>query len=583
VDIRRWAKAPSRRDLALSAAVLVVGLSATAGAASTLTHAAHDAATDAFHLRTAGVRNALDTTFQRYADTMHDLVAAAATQPAGTLDPTVARLVGQRLPGVHQVRVVGADSRVTAQFTADGSTPLPETTLVAERELVQVMGRARLSGRLVASGAHVLPRDLDLPPAHRRPGFVLAAPITTAPVGATGPEFRGWVLISVRADDLLETSLRTAGVTGVAAALSESSPRGTAQHVATWSQGGPVTGDRAETVDVALAGHAWQIVVRPTTDLVPDGRALASTATTALGALASLLLAALVLALTGARTRADHRAARAVERADAAGARALAAEAALYERDAELVGFAAVAGENLQAPLTTIAGFTDLLQEEAGPQMDDASRGFLDRISRSTHRMLGVVDELLAYTAATDAALRPEPVDAAQLATGIVAEHLGTLSGGTPSGGFHHDDRPSIDVGDLPTVTADADLLRQVLDQFIGNAVRFVRHGSAARVTVGARRTGDGWWRIEVADRGIGVPEEHREKIFTPFHRAPAAEGFPGSGLGLAICRRIVSLHGGRIGVEANPGGGSAFWFTVPDGGTPLSAGERPYLAAEPA
>jgi signal transduction histidine kinase len=107
-----------------------------------------------------------------------------------------------------------------------------------------------------------------------------------------------------------------------------------------------------------------------------------------------------------------------------------------------------------------------------------------------------------------------------------------------------------------------------------------VRHGSTARVTVGARQSATGWWRFEVADRGIGVPAEHRDRIFSPFHRTPAAEGFPGTGLGLATCRRIVALHGGEIGVEPNPGGGSIFWFTMPGTGFGRHAGEHPHVSA---
>ncbi len=545
--------------------MLVVGLSTVAGAASVLSIAERDAGTAALELRTATVRNALDTTFQRYADTMHDLVAVAATQPSGTLDPVVTRLVGDRLPGAHQVLVVGADATVVTQYTVDGSTPLRMTALTAEPEVVRTMRLARVAGRLAASPAHVLPGDLDLPPAHRQPAFVLAAP-----VHAAGAGFRGWVLASVRASDLLEASLRTAGVTGVAAELTEVRPDGATQDVVRWPEGGAVTGDRSATVDVALAGHAWQVTVRPTTELIGPARAAADVATFTVGVLASLLLAGIVVAVSGARQRADNRAARAAEQRRTDTARADRAELALREREAELVGFAAVAGDNLQAPLTNIAGFTELLLEEAAPELDEASRGFLDRIARSTRRMLMLVEELLAYTAATDAALRPEPLDAGRLAADVVAEHLDATGG----------ERPSIDLGDLPLVTADAVLLRQVLDQLIGNALRFVRHGSTARVTVGARREDAGWWRIEVADRGIGVPEEHRNRIFAPFHRAPAAEGFPGSGLGLAICRRVVSLHGGQIGVQANPGGGSVFWFTVPDSGSRPPSGEHPRLTA---
>jgi signal transduction histidine kinase len=184
--------------------------------------------------------------------------------------------------------------------------------------------------------------------------------------------------------------------------------------------------------------------------------------------------------------------------------------------------------------------------------------------------MLDLVDELLAYTATTDAALKLEPVDTGHLALTAVAARLDEVDG----------DRPSIDIGDLPLVTADADLLRQVLDQLVDNAVRFVRHGTAARITVSAAELPSGWYRFEVADRGIGVPEEHRERIFAPFHRAPSAEGYAGSGLGLAVCRRIVALHGGEIGVRPNPGGGSIFWFTISAIGVTLSADDLTALAA---
>jgi signal transduction histidine kinase len=73
-----------------------------------------------------------------------------------------------------------------------------------------------------------------------------------------------------------------------------------------------------------------------------------------------------------------------------------------------------------------------------------------------------------------------------------------------------------------------------------------------------------GGWRIEVADHGIGIPEDQRETVFTAFTRAGGSERYPGTGLGLAIVHRIVERHGGRTGVDPNPGGGSRFWFTLP-------------------
>jgi signal transduction histidine kinase len=558
----------SRRGVALAAIALTLAMSTGAAASATVAAARRDAGSAALALRTAGVRGALDTTFQRYADTMHDLVALAGAglpTSAGTapLDAAIAGIVDDRLPGAHQVLVIGPDQAVLATRAVDGSTPAPTAALTGEPELARALDLARSSGRLVATPAHVLPTDRDLPPAHRQPAFELAAAVP-------GPVFQGWVVISVRAADLLGTSLRTAGITGVDAVLTETSPDGVTHEVVRWAEGGTADrdGPAADSVDVALAGHTWQILVRSTTPLGTGG---VPTTLILLGAaLAGVLLAGTILALDSARLRALRRSGRAAGELRAGLDRAVRAEQALREHAAELSGFATVAAENLHAPLHTIAGFTELLLDEVAPQLDPTSRGFLDRIRNSTRRMLVMVDELLAYAAAGEAALKLEPVDTERLALDAAAARLDG----------HDGERPSIDIGELPVVTADTALLRQVLDQLIGNAVGFVRHGTAARVTVGARQQADGWWRIEVADRGIGVPADHRERVFAPFHRTPAAEGYPGTGLGLAVCRRIIALHGGEIGVEANPGGGSVFWFTVCATGVTLSPDDLGALTA---
>jgi signal transduction histidine kinase len=550
----------SRRGIALAAVVLTLGVGAGAAASASLASAERDATSAELALRTASVRDALDTTFARYADTLHHLVALTRTQPPATLAASVAGIADERLPGAHQVLIVAADRAVLAQQTVDGSTPLRLTAVAAEPELDRALDLSRTSGRLVASNAHVLPADLDLPPAHRQLAFELAAPVLAG-------SFLGWVVVSVRGPDLLESSLRTAGITGVAAVLTETASDGIAREVAGWSQGGTTGGAAATTVEIALAGHAWQVVVRPTTSLVGAGRDLAAPLTLLGAALLSVLLALLVLRLDGVRKRATRRADRAAAELRAGLDRAERAEQTLSEREAELAGLAAAASEHLQLPLHTIAGFTDLLLEEA---RDPDSRDFLDRIATSAQRMLDVVDELVAYTAATDAALLLEPVDAERLTLDVAAAHVDVTAG----------DRPSIDVGGLPVVTADAVLLREVLDQLVGNAVRYVRHGTAARITVSARQLDRDWWRFEVADRGIGVPAEHRRRVFAPFQRTPAAEGYPGTGLGLAVCQRIIDRHGGEIGVEVNPGGGSVFWFTVAAGAVTLSPDDLEELAS---
>jgi signal transduction histidine kinase len=546
--------AVSRRGVAIGAAVLALGLGTGAAAAAGLAAAGTAAATDARALRAAQVRNALDATFQRYGDTMHDLTAAAAAPSAdlnaAALNATVRRIAGERLPGEQQVLVLSPGRTVVAARAVDSGMPV----VPPEPELSRALDLSRATGRLIATPAHVLPADAGLSPAHRPAGFELVAPVHD-------DAFGGWVVIAVRAYELLETSLQGAGVTGVAATLVETTPDGRSREVAGWASGGTGYGD-ADRLDVALAGHAWEIRVRPTTPLLDTTRRLAPALVTGLAVALSVLLAAVVLGLDAARLRARRAAAEAAAGRDRA-------EQILREREAELAGFTAAAGQNLHAPLHTIAGYTDLLLEDAAPHLDPAARGFLERIGRSTGRMLRVVDELIAYTAAGDAALKLEPVDAQLVALDVAATAALTAA-----------DRPSIDVGDLPVVSADADLLRAVLDQLIGNAVKYVRPGTPATVTVSAHELPTGWYRFEVADRGIGVPAGHAERIFQPFHRAPSAEGYPGSGLGLGLAKRIIDRHGGEIGVTGNPGGGSVFWFTLSATGATLSPDDLAALAS---
>lgn len=552
---------PRRRGVALAATVLTLGLGTGAATAGALAGAAQDASAAALALRTASVRGALDTTFQRYADTMHSLAATAATQPTAALAAALSRSPGTRLPGAHQLMVIGADRTVRAQHTADGSTPPPRTALTAGPELARGLELARDSGRLIATAAHVLPADTALPPADRQPAFEFIAPVHDG-------GFRGWVVLAVRTPDLLRESLRGAGITGVAAVLTETSPAGVPHEVARWAEGGSPVGDGSDTVEVAAAGHAWRLHVRPTTELLSAARAAAAPLSLLGAVLLSALVAAVLLAFDLGRHRAQARARLTAGRRRADLDRHRATERELREREAELAGFAGAAADHLHTPLHTIAGFTEILLEDSAAHLDAETRGFLDRIGRSTDRMLSLVDDLLTYTTAGDAVLRLEPVDAGGLALGVVAGRLDEVHGAPPS----------VDVGDLPAVTADAELLGEVLSRLVDNAVRFVRHGMPARVTLSARAHAPGWWRIEVADRGIGVPEDQRSLIFAPFHRAPAAEGFPGAGLGLAVCRRIVARHGGEIGVEPHAGGGSVFWFTMP--ASPVAPVTGPELLA---
>ena len=161
-----------------------------------------------------------------------------------------------------------------------------------------------------------------------------------------------------------------------------------------------------------------------------------------------------------------------------------------------------------------------------------------------------MIGDLLAF-ARGGADPHPEAVDLGEV-VGHVLEDLHDAADGV-----------EVTVGELPTVAGDPAQVRALVQNLLANAMKFTRGGAAPAVTVGARPAEDGWWRTEVTDNGPGIPAADRERVFEPFTRID--KSVPGTGIGLSTCRRIVEAHGGRIGLEGAPGGGTRAWFELPD------------------
>ncbi|MEU4563881.1 ATP-binding protein [Actinoplanes sp. NPDC023936] len=237
--------------------------------------------------------------------------------------------------------------------------------------------------------------------------------------------------------------------------------------------------------------------------------------------------------------------------------------------ETELRGFAGVVAHDLKSPLSAVRGFAELIIDA----LDDAEAGSPDALREARHsagkvisgagRMEKLISELLDYAAARDATLRLGEVDLRSLVDDVVTARTDHLGG--------PDLRPDIFVGSLPPVQADPVLLRQVIDNLVGNAIKYTPPGQAPRIDITGRREPDGGVRVQVADRGIGIPDGEHALVFDSFHRASNGVAHPGTGLGLAICRRIVERHGGRIEAAPNPGGGTIFAFTIPAAGQPTS------------
>ncbi len=222
------------------------------------------------------------------------------------------------------------------------------------------------------------------------------------------------------------------------------------------------------------------------------------------------------------------------------------------ERD-QLVGFAGVVAHDLKNPLTVIRGWSETIQTTlaADGAPDVASlRSMVARVQSASDQMRLFIDDLLDITLARDRPLHMEPLDLSAVAR-EVAELRRTGDGGA---------RITVQPG--MQVTGDRFLVRQLLDNLIGNAVKYVAPGVRPVVTVSAEPDGT-YLRVTIADNGIGIPESMRERVFDSFQRLHGAD-YSGTGLGLAICARVVERHGGRIWVDDAEGGGTRISFTLP-------------------
>jgi signal transduction histidine kinase len=226
--------------------------------------------------------------------------------------------------------------------------------------------------------------------------------------------------------------------------------------------------------------------------------------------------------------------------------------AELKRSNAELDQFASVTSHDLQAPLTTISMYAELIERRHAADLN-GGMALVDGIRSATQEARTLIRDLLEYSRAGRGRLTIEDVSADDM----VARALEALAGPIEAAGAHVSAEP------LPVVAADRAGICRVFQNLIGNAVKFSAPGRPPEVEVAAERDG-AMWRFEVRDNGIGMDPKDAERVFQPFKRLHGEEAYPGTGIGLAICERIVTQHGGRIWVTSRPGEGSVFAFTLP-------------------
>jgi light-regulated signal transduction histidine kinase (bacteriophytochrome) len=225
----------------------------------------------------------------------------------------------------------------------------------------------------------------------------------------------------------------------------------------------------------------------------------------------------------------------------------------LQRSNSELEQFAYVASHDLSAPLRAVAGFSQLLAVRYKGKLDDSAEEFISHMQDGVERMQRIIDDLLAYSRVDRSGLTPEDVDL----EAAMQEVLRTLEPEIAERGATVTHDP------LPRVCGEPGQLAQVLQNLVGNGMKFTAPGVAPVVHVSATREGDRC-RVSVRDNGIGVDPGHVDRIFKMFQRLHSTDDYPGTGIGLAICQKIIERHGGGIRIDPAPGGGSIFSFDVP-------------------
>ncbi len=235
----------------------------------------------------------------------------------------------------------------------------------------------------------------------------------------------------------------------------------------------------------------------------------------------------------------------------------------LTEANRELEAFSYSVSHDLRAPLRAIDGFSRILSEEKGRQLDDEGRRLLGIVSGNARKMGRLIDDLLTFSRSSRAEMRRTEVDMTSLARAAFAE--ARLA--APSG-----ERVELRLADLPPAQGDPDLLRQVWVNLVGNAVKFSALVEAPVVEIEGAVEGR---RIvyRVRDNGAGFDMAYAHKLFGVFQRLHAPSEFAGTGVGLALARRIVARHGGDVSAEGAVGRGATFSFWLPLAGPPSGEG----------
>jgi PAS domain S-box-containing protein len=238
----------------------------------------------------------------------------------------------------------------------------------------------------------------------------------------------------------------------------------------------------------------------------------------------------------------------------------------LEDANESMKSFLYIASHDLREPLRKVSTFGTILEKSLKNKLttDDAEN--LSFMIEGAQRMTKMIEGLLAYLKVSTKIIPSETVDLDK-----IVEQIQNLDAA-----MLHDHQAVIDIPKpLPWVKADSLQIRQLVRSLIANSVRYQKKGNVPHITITSKPAANGMARIEVTDNGSGIAPEYHQSIFVMFKRLHLRSEYEGIGVGLTICKKIVEQHGGKIGVESEPGKGSTFWFTMPAAKTPAAIAEE--------
>jgi PAS domain S-box-containing protein len=228
--------------------------------------------------------------------------------------------------------------------------------------------------------------------------------------------------------------------------------------------------------------------------------------------------------------------------------------AQLEAANKEMEAFAYSVSHDLRAPLRSIDGFSQALQEDCAAALDDHGRDYLQRIRSASTRMGLLIDDLLKLSRLTREEMHKRKLDLTAMARDVLAELRES----------EKDRKVDCLIAEGLSARGDERLIHAVLENLLGNAWKFTARRKKAKIQFGSEATAEGETVFSVRDNGAGFNMEHVDKLFHAFQRLHTVREFPGNGIGLATAQRIIHRHGGRVWAEGESGKGAAFFFTLP-------------------